>query len=393
MTITATPFTRGGLLRALGEELDPPREEQRLARQRYGDLGAWLKSNVSSDRDVAVYPQGSFNLGTTNRDLLTGEFDIDLVLRVDYGKDEITQAGLNRLVNGWLGGYVSSCQDQRHPFAPTGMEKGKRAWTLFYDGFHMDVLPVIPDLHGDLDATGGDPSWLTDKALRLWQPTNPRGFAEWFERLSKTEKARLVEFAKRAEVEVADLPQESVVKTSLQLLVQLLKRHRDNMFGDDPEGLAPPSALVTALVCKAYEEELDTLPADLDAALEHVVVTMPKHIGWNGENPVVTNPACESENYADRYRGHPTKTRSLLSWLDRVAHDLGRVRKSIGSDTGDVLDDTFGPGLGSRVAKRIGETAQRLRAAGSVATSSSGALAVASIGHRSHTFYGTEAEH
>lgn len=125
------PHTRSALLRALSDELDPSIERIDLARRRYRDLGGWLREHagLTAQRDLEAYPQGSFNLGTTNQDPFTGDFDVDLVLRVDYRKAEISQVDLNRQVNGWLGGYVSARQNADHSLAPHSLEKGKRAWT------------------------------------------------------------------------------------------------------------------------------------------------------------------------------------------------------------------------------------------------------------------------
>src|ERR1022692_4077657 len=204
------PFDRSSFLRELAVELDPPLDQKQLGRERYEDLGRWLHDHAAqtADRDVHVYPQGSGNLGTTNRDPFTGEFAIDIVIRVAYGKWELGQKELNQIINGWLGSYVSVRQKFGHRLAPTKLDKGKRAWTLYYgDGFHMDILPVVPDLAEELDASMGDPSWLTDKELLRWQPTNPRGFARWFRGISAAERyERRIELAKRAEVEVDQLP-------------------------------------------------------------------------------------------------------------------------------------------------------------------------------------------
>jgi len=238
-----SPFDRSSFLHELAIELDPPLDRKQFARACYEDLGRWLRDHAAqtADRDVQVYPQGSGNLGTTNRDPFTGEFDVDLVIRVAYGKWELSQKQLNQIINGWLGSYVSVRQEPGHRLAPIKLDKGKRAWTLYYeDGFHMDVLPVVPDLADELDASMGDPSWLIDKELLRWQPTNPRGFAKWFRRISAAERyERKIELAKRAEVEIDQLPDHRI-KTSLQLTVQLLKRHRDYMFRDEPDGIAHP---------------------------------------------------------------------------------------------------------------------------------------------------------
>jgi hypothetical protein len=391
--MTGNPFDRSAFLRGLAEELDPPHDQKQLARDRYQDLGRWLHQHAAQTaaRDVEVYPQGSGNLGTTNRDPFTGEFDIDLVIRVAYGKWELTQKQLNQLVNGWLGSYVSARQQSGHPLAPIKLEKGKRAWMLHYaDGFHMDVLPVVPDLDEELDASRGDPSWLTDKTLIRWQPTNPRGFAEWFREISAAERyQRKVEAAKRAEVQVDDLPDDQV-KTSLQLTVQLLKRHRDYTFRDDPDRLAPPSAVITAVASQAYRTQTPS-GGDLADVVEAVITDMPKHLHWTDTGKLwIANPTCPQENYADRYDGNPDKEAALKDWLRRAQDDFSKVTTV--QDVvrvSEAIDGAFGPGLGSRIAKRIGRETQRLRTLGALGSTQTGRLTAAVSGaHRSHRFYG-----
>jgi hypothetical protein len=385
------PFGRSAFLHGLAEELDPTAVQKQLARERYQDLGRWLREHAArtAGRDVQVYPQGSGNLGTTNRDPFTGAFDVDLVIRVEYGKWELTQKQLNQMVNGWLGSYVRVRQDTGHPLAPTKLEKGKRAWTLHYaDGFHMDVLPVVPDLADELDAFMGDPSWLTDKTLVRWQPTNPRGFAEWFREISTTERQqRRVEAAKRAKVQVDELPDDQV-KTSLQLTVQLLKRHRDHAFRDDPDRLAPPSAVITALSSQGYRTRTPS-GGDLADVLDAVVADMPNHLHRNAGKLWIPNPTCPEENYADRYDGNPAKEKALRDWLERVQDDFRKVTVAReAARASEAIDEAFGPGLGSRIAKRIGNDTQRLRVLGALGSTGAGRLTAEVSPHRPHRFYG-----
>jgi hypothetical protein len=390
------PFGRSAFLRGLAEELDPPYAQQQLARERYEDLGEWLQEHATTTagRDVQVYPQGSGNLGTTNRDPYTGEFDLDLVIRVAYTKSELTQKQLNQMVNGWLGSYVWARQQAGHRLAPTKLEKGKRAWTLHYaDGFHMDVLPVVPDLADELDASMGDPSWLTDKALLRWQPTNPRGFAEWFRAISATEhRERKVEAAKRAEVQVDQLPDDRV-KTSLQLTVQLLKRHRDYLFRDDPDRLAPPSAVLTGLASKAYQTQTPA-GGDLADVVEAVVADMPNHLHRTSTGRLwIPNPTCPMENYADRYDANPDKEKALKDWLQRAWDDFGKMRTvHDAARVSEAIDEAFGPGLGSRIAKKLGRETQRLRTLGGLGSTQTGRLTGdVSDSHRPHRFHGQPA--
>jgi hypothetical protein len=387
------PFGRAAFLSGLAEELDPPHDQLQLARERYEDLGEWLRRHAAptAGRDVQVYPQGSGNLGTTNRNPYTGEFDLDLVIRIEFGKWEFSQKQLNQLVNGWLGSYVSVRQASGHRLAPTKLDKGKRAWTLHYaDGFHMDILPVVPDLAHELNASIGDPSWLTDKELTRWQPTNPRGFADWFRKISAAEiSQRKVEAAKRAEVQVDELPDDQV-KTSLQLTVQLLKRHRDHMFRDDPDRLAPPSAVITALAAQAYRTQTPS-GGDLADVVITVLDEMPNHLHRTNIGKLqVPNPTCFQENYADRYEGRPDREKALIEWLQQAHDDFTRVltlRET--TRVSKAIDEAFGAGLGPRIAKRLGRDTQQLRVLDALGSTGTGRLTTnASGSHRPHRFYG-----
>jgi hypothetical protein len=274
--------------------------------------------------------------------------------------------------------------------APTKLEKGKRAWTLHYaDGFHMDVLPVVPDLAGELDASMGDPSWLTDKALVRWQPTNPRGFADWFRGISAAEHyQRKVEAARRAKVDVDQLPDDQV-KTTLQVTVQVLKRHRDHLFHDDPGRLAPPSAVLTALASQAYQAQMPS-GVNLTVVVEAVVTEMPNHLHRNAGKLWVPNPTCSAENYADRYDGRPDKEHALGDWLRQAQDDFIKLTTLHDAvRVSEAIDEAFGPGLGSRIATRIGRDTQQLRALGALGSTEVGRLTANTSGsHRQHRFYG-----
>jgi hypothetical protein len=308
---------------------------------------------------------------------------------VDYTKSEISQLMLNQQVNGWLSSYVSVRRAEGGRLAPSRLEKGKRAWTLEYDdAFHMDVLPVVPAVGDELPGGQGDPSWLTDKALRNWQPTNPKGFAGWFRNLAAVE---LKMVAKRAEVEVEPLPEHGA-RTALQMAVKILKRHRDHYFADDAESLAPPSALLSALAARAYER-LARDGNELKIILGFVVEDMPNHLVRRDGQLWIANPACSVENYADRYVGNRQKEEALREWLDRVRADLGVIARSDGLHrVAKSIDDVFGAGLGPRVVSRIGGVAAQARIGGSLGTTAAGLLVTqTSTPHRPHTNYGSPA--
>lgn len=389
MTYT-NPFSGSSPLRLLADDLDPPSERRQTARDRYIDLGDFLTEVAANtvSRDVNVYPQGSFLLGTTTRDPFTGEFDVDLVIHVDYHKSEISQRDLNSLVGGWLDLYTKDRYFRNDPLAPSDLEHGSRAWTLIYDDrFHMDALPVAASRPGEIPSTAGTPEWLTDKALRNWLETNPSGLADWFKKITRPE---IETRAKLAKVDVEELPPDQA-KSSLQRAVQILKRHRDHMFEDDEDDLSPPSVLITVLAGLAYLREIPQ-GGDVGEVLRAVVPAMPEFLRRKSGELWLPNPTCADENYADRYEGRRDKEKELYTWLEQAHRDLENLDDTKGLEAlKQRYDHVFGSGYGGRVAHKVGEELQGHSRAGSLSTTGAGALSTVTSDRSSnpgHTFHG-----
>lgn len=391
MTGNPTFLSRGAYIYGVAGELDPPFEARSLAGHRYEDLGAFMQDVADEPRDVQVYPQGSRNLGTTNAHPDTGEFDIDLVFSIDFRKRELSQKELNERVGNLLKRYVRYQAQFDGPLTPSSLEPGKRAWTLYYsDGFHIDVLPVVPDIDRELRDRRGDPSWLTDKQLTRWQATNPRGFANWFHAVIQRERvAHKAELAD-ADITVDALPDDEI-KTTLQVTVQVLKFHRDRFFGEDPDKLAPPSALITALAARAYEARTPD-GGELATVIDAVLAHMPRLLVTDdGGYLSVPNPVCDRENYADRYQGRPDKLAALEEWIARATGDLGRIATSHEMvRVSKAIDETFGEGLGARVTAKLARETQAVRERGHLSSSggSAGLLVDPARPTRDHRFYG-----
>lgn len=389
MTYT-DPFSGFSTLRLLADDLDPPPERRQAARDRYTDLGEFLTEVAIStvSRDVNVYPQGSYRLGTTTRDPFTDEFDVDLVIHVDFHKTEISQKDLNDRVGGWLELYAADRYLSDSPLAPTKVEHGSRAWTLLYDDhFHMDALPVAAAHPGEIPSMAGTPEWLTDRAFWNWLATNPSGLAKWFKSLTRKE---LETRAMAAKVEVEDLPRDQA-KSSMQRAIQILKRHRDHAFGDDTDDLAPPSVLITVLVGLAYQRDIP-YGGDVEEVLRAVVPAMPEFLQRKAGELWRPNPTCEDENYADRYEGRRDKEKALYAWLEQAHRDLENLADTKSLDAVKArFDQVFGAGYGRRVADKVGTELQRHSEAGSLFTTAAGTLSTSTSDRPSnpgHTFYG-----
>jgi hypothetical protein len=361
-------------------DFDIPDHVYQLAVARYEDLGAWLSDYWdASPEDGIVYPQGSFRLGTVVQPVNgTDEYDVDLVCRRDIAKPFTTQAALKADCGHGIAGYAAS-----GPNGSPSRSEGKRCWTLNYWGesFHMDVLPAIPNTDD-----GGNSIWITDRDLRLWQPSNPIDYADWFHRRMRNELLRMREaVAKR--MDVADVPAWRV-KTTLQRTVQALKRHRDLYFADSPED-KPASIIITTLAAMAFTggDALYEVLADVTAKMPGLVEVR-NGVYW------IANPVQPDENFADRWRNNPGRDQSFFRWMEQVQEDVTGYGSERGID--EVLSKiakSFGERPSQRAGEYLGSGTARARETGMLGMAAgTGLLGVVSRPTRpvpQHTFHGS----
>lgn len=299
----------GALLERVATTLDVSIADQRQAVERYSDLGHWLADRDPGRVAVDIYPQGSFRLGTVVRPSdPSGDFDIDLVFQRDLSKQSVTQEELREAAGALLQEYCTDCN------LDPPLELG-RCWRLefFEDGFHLDVLPVIPDRENEYP-TG---ILLSDRDLRHWLPSNPIGYADWFfSRMNQAQlQEQLVALAKSLDRSVEEVPK-FLVRTPLQRIVQLLKRDRDLQFHRDRDR-QPPSILITTLAAQVYKGETDVLVAVRQAAANLMRAVEERDGVW-----WVENPAHAGENFADKWNTDPERRQAFLEWLAGLNHRL-----------------------------------------------------------------------
>ena len=105
----------------------------------------------------------------------------------------------------------------------------------------------------------------------------------------------------------------------MQKAIQILKRHRDILFKDDPNNLAPISILITTIAADLYRNE-DTISETLNSILSRAKEYVEEH-KENGEY-CIYNPSLPSENFADKWAEHPERAEAFLNWLDDAKKDL-----------------------------------------------------------------------
>lgn len=345
----------------LAEELDVPASKYEEAKGHYEAVGNWLGDDDSelAEYDPVIYPQGSFALGTVLSPRGGQEFDVDCVcLLQNLDCDGLSQADLKQMVGERLKHPKSRYKAMIEP--PEG---SRRCWTIKYaDGskFHLDVLPAIPDEYNWLVQLGVPLEWAVD-AIRItdnhtieyssgWpnghsnlDPTrsNPKGYVQWFKKqmLIRLEEGR-EKIALLKEAEVEDI-EDYEVRTPLQRLIQLLKRHRDERYGDDED--KPISIIISTLASMVYDNE-----ADLFDAIQNVVPGMRNAIEDRGGVLWVPNPVNPLENFADKWKEKPKKRDIFYEWL-----------KAIEAEHNDLLTDRGFEKVGAFLSESYGQQASK----------------------------------
>ena len=195
--------------------------------------------------------------------------------------------------------------------------------------FHLDIVPSIPDFQTEivLLESRGVPKVIANNALCItdnetWDyatdfpKSNPEGYALWFQEQMKVEfQRKRMLLAESLNMSVDEVP-EFDVKTPLQRVVQLLKRHRDIRYGKDLD--KPISIIITTLSALSYENETDVL-----VALQNVLSRMDDYIERDIlGNFLIKNPVNPLENFADKWNENPRKATLFFDWLEEAREDF-----------------------------------------------------------------------
>lgn len=339
---------RARLFDVLAGSIEIPDSAYDRAERRYRDLGDWLgrESSTCANHDPHVFPQGSFRIGTAIRPIDgSQEYDLDLAceLRTGISKETHSQEYLKQLVGSEVEAYrgYRKIEDK--------LEEKHRCWRLAYKDemkFHMDIVPCIPEdsirrdsirraisqyvpnevLAGTVSSfTVGitdDRHPLFRTSCGNWNISNPEGYARWFD--SRTRLADLGTkgggVARMADVDA--LPAYRW-KTPLQRCVQILKRHRDVMFADDPES-KPASVIITTLAAMAYSGQ-----SDIDEAMRGMMDLLANLV--NRQRPRIPNPVNPAEDFADAWTAKGGRSRledGFWMWIEQAKADFQLLRSS-----------------------------------------------------------------
>lgn len=354
-------------LKQIATVLDITEAQYNQVVERYSAVSNHLAADDSplSKFKPDIKPQGSFLYGTMIRPIFeTDELDVDLVCRLKGKMDSWAQLHLKQAVGDRI--------KESKVYESMLDEEGNRCWTIVYSGaFHLDILPaLVGQEHYTLfekSYSGLAAAQVDELAIRMtdrnrinykwdpntqnWPKSNPFGYAKWLKNKASLAFLKGVVLSENVE----PLPEYSKDKEPLIRIVQILKRHRDIMFGED-DCEKPISIIITTLAAKAYEKETDILQGLLNVLgkMENFIEDVhsqehQKEIKWIG-NPV----NFEEENFADRWPLEPTKQAKFYDWLEKAKADFGNIEYMDLTTAYSYLKEVLGTRAVNEAIKELG---------------------------------------
>lgn len=326
------------ILIELCKNLDISKTQYDQAVRSYTAVGNWLahEDSALSEFYPDIFPQGSFLLGTIIKPINPDdELDIDLVCRLSGKNPEWTQKALKDIV----GMRLKSNSKYKEMLG----KEGRRCWTLQYSDssrFHLDILPSLLSegykIHFEKSLRELKYVKFDSLALRItdrnienfnletspenWPKSNPFGFAAWY----KTRENLLPSRGMLLEKSIQDVPSYEEEKSVLTRVVQILKRHRDVKFANDPD--KPISIIITTVAAKAYGGE-----SEIYSALTNIINRIPDQIEEKFDFRLnklikwIPNPVNPEENFADKWSENGTKQIKFYQWIELLKKDFNSL--------------------------------------------------------------------
>lgn len=351
-------------LEKVAEALDISPSKYKQAVSRYEAVGTWLENGEYNNQrvEVSIYPQGSFRLGTVirpYRDHKDQDYDIDLVCELSPSTASYDARETKHLVGNRLKEH-----ERYHQMLD---KEGKRCWTLNYAeqdgvGFHMDVLPSVQDPFGMSHTKISITSKLDDGYE--WCSSDPKGYEKWFKSCNQVAFDRDALRQKRAislnfqdvYMSIEDVP-DLLVRTPLQRVIQLLKRHRDVKFSYRNDWKhAPISIIITTIAAHLYQNENDVFQALKNIILSlnaHIPLLHGKDLNTNFATQKIIyklsdgswyigNPVNSDENFADRWHENDSaRAKAFFQWVEMLKRDFVDATASGGTTFRKTMEGIF----------------------------------------------------
>lgn len=352
-------------------QLDETRYE--LAKGAYEAVGKWLESRptIYSLRP-AIYPQGSMRLNTSVKPTVGDEFDLDFVCEFACHPNSFAHP-IQAL------DLVEQALAESDLYRPK-LKRLNRCMRISYERkFHLDILPACHD-----PKDNGTCILVPDRELRAWVPSNPKGYAEWFDQ--RTGQLLIKHLLARGEP-VPD-QEELERKAPLKLCVQLMKRARDLRY-KTRFAPKPISIVLTTLAADFYLGELS-----ISDAMSSILMEISEAVRVNRPRLIVRNPTNPDEDLSERWDDQPAAYREFVGytiefqtrWKELLQQrGTDRIARSLKQMFGEEITATALDGQTQDIEAARARKQLAMRKGSGLITTAASASAVPI---RSNTFYG-----
>ncbi len=293
-------------------------------------IADYLHNSEMKKYNPDIYLQGSFKIGTAIKPLTeNGAYDIDIVCNfTKLRMEDDTQFSLKYDVGEVVKEYVDSNNMKNKP------KESNRCWTLNYvdsDNFHIDILPsvLVNDVDDGLIAITDKRHKNYFKISNDWEVSNPKRFALWFKEQSKFDYYKRNYFAesvdRRFYASIEKVP-DYKVKTPLQRIVQILKRHAEVMYYDEIDN-KPSSVIITTLAAKQYPDACN-VHNDFWSIISYIVSNLHKGIEFYNGQSCVYNPVNKNEILSGKC-SDKNKLKAFQDWLVQLKTDFNIENQDI----------------------------------------------------------------
>ncbi|MCS5421998.1 MULTISPECIES: nucleotidyltransferase domain-containing protein [Psychrilyobacter] len=316
--------------------------------EKYKALAEFFKQNGI---DCDIYPQGSFALGTVVKPYKEGKdtaYDLDFICLIKKNKNSTDPKEIKNLIGDLLKG---------HKIYSDMLIEWDKCWTLNYAdingvGFNIDIIPAAEDeeLIFSYDVTKQSIA-ITNKnsgTIYTWIRSNPKGYIEWFNYINKpfldwnrdNQRQAFMESYKGVYNTVEEIP-DLLLKTPLQKVIQIFKRHRDIYFHKIKKSNKKTISAIITTICA---EIAKTAPFNLEVndLLEFIVKEFKIYserqildessfdqrykerivIKKSGGNWSIINPVNPEDNLADQWNSDPEKAKLFFQWVENIQTEL-----------------------------------------------------------------------
>lgn len=327
MLINSTKETQlDDLLDRMAEEIQLDNTRYDRMKSSYNSIKDWLEEDALffKNHDIDVYPHGSVRILTTVKPLNKDEFDLDIVLHFKNPNSFTPQEVYSQLKRS-LSAYADNFGLKIDP--------KNRCIRLVYQGdFHVDVMPGIQKT-----AINEFEIKVSDKKLRNWVSSAPKGYSLWFINRVNLTKESLLERAFKSE----NLPTNNFqYKKPLQRAVQLIKRYRDIYFQHDNR-YKTSSIILTTLAGEEYDGE-----DSIFEAIDNIVSKIKLKYAQGYLRTKVLNPVNPDEDFTDKWADEPQHYKVFQEFVNHLYYQWQNLKNENGVTTDEnVMRSLFGENI------------------------------------------------